>query len=101
MENVVKSIAVRILDIVRETITEIYAIAPKDYGLLRTRALSEVDLEDTWKTFFFRKSIVKQRKVGLLVRPSARCLPPVVLSGFVEWYGRLPTDLAERVPDFS
>jgi len=93
------AVAIRILDVVRQAIAKVDAVAAQDDGLLRTaRPLLEVDLKELRELLLFREPIVTKRRILFFLGPAARCLEAVALGRLVERYAGLAADLPQQVP---
>src|SRR2546422_8543418 len=100
MEDVVVPIAIRIDDIVGQTITKIDSVASKDHYLLfAARALQEFHLEPSRQLFFLGELAVKKPRIDSLTRPSILDLLNVARGGGLERHLRLASDGEKQVPD--
>lgn len=60
VKDIVVPVPVRLLDVVGHSITEVDAVAAQDDCFLRSAsALLELDLEEPWELFLFRKAVVE------------------------------------------
>jgi hypothetical protein len=101
VEDVVVSVAVWILDVVREPIAEVDPIAPKqDDALLAVCSLAKFDLEPARQLVFLGEVVVEQAGVNprLTPRPPTLDLSRVRSGCFTEVHVRLTRDRDEDCP---
>src|SRR5712664_3574540 len=93
VEDVMITVAVRILDIVCQAITKVDVVATKKYGLsFNTGTFSEFNLEAARKLFLLREVLIEEAEIVFLVRPPTRRLLNVGLRCILELHLGLSSD---------